>query len=177
MMIITRRMMRSFWVTVKIDYTITIAKLSDWLKNPTLVSQPMRNKTKTNRILYAIFSLALSKLQVLVILIGSSRCLLLFWLLGVITFVLVWTCTTVINLDTRALLFCNDWGREDLWGTLKQASFSLVFAKNQEHAHDWFILFRAKMKTLLSALPCERRLLQICERGKAFWCWKFWLLI
>ena len=42
-------------MTVKIDYTITIAKLSDWLKNPTLVSQPMRNKTKTNRILYAIF--------------------------------------------------------------------------------------------------------------------------
>ena len=33
------------------------------------------------------------------------------------------------------------------------------------------------LKSLLSALFCERRLLQIHEEGKAFWCWKFWLLI
>ena len=45
--------------------------------------------------------------------------------------------------------FAHDWGREELWGTLKQASFLLVFAKNKEHAPDWFILFRAKMKSCL----------------------------
>ena len=73
--------------------------------------------------------------------------------------------------------FGHDWGREELWVTQKQASFSLVFAKNEEHADDWFILFRAKMKSLLCILLCEPRLLQIFEEGKAFWCWKFCLLI
>ena len=61
--------------------------------------------------------------------------------------------------------FAHDWGREELWGTLEQASFSLVFAKNKEHAHDWLI----QMKSLLIALLCERRQFQICEEGKAFW--------
>ena len=56
------------------------------------------------------------------------------------------------------------------YGTLKQASFSLVFARNKEHTHDWFILFRMKIKNLLSALLCERhgRLLQICRTQKLF---------
>ena len=53
--------------------------------------------------------------------------------------------------------FAHDWGREELWGTLKQASFSLVFARNKEHAHDWLI----QIKSLLNALLCQRRLLQI----------------
>ena len=60
--------------------------------------------------------------------------------------------------------FAHDWGREELWGTLKQASFSLVFARNKEYAHEWLI----KIKSLLNALLCERRLLQISEEGKAF---------
>ena len=60
----------------------------------------------------------------------------------------------------------------ELWETLKQASFSLVSAKKREHAHDWLILSRAKMKSLFSALLCERRLLQICEEGKAFFAFR-----
>ena len=61
-------------------------------------------------------------------------------------------------------LFCA-WlpGREGLWGNLKQLSFSLVFARNKEHAHDWLI----QMKSLFNALLCEHRL-QMCEEGKAF---------
>ena len=73
--------------------------------------------------------------------------------------------------------FAYDCEREELWGTLKQASFSLVFAKNREHAHDWFIVFCVKMKSFLNALLCVRRILQIFQEEKAFWCWKFWLLI
>ena len=55
------------------------------------------------------------------------------------------------NLDPRALLFRARLRREELWGTLEQASFSLVFARNKEHAHDWLI----QMKSLLNALLCE----------------------
>jgi len=48
--------------------------------------------------------------------------------------------------------------------TPEQASFSLVFARNKEHAHDWFI----QMKSLLNALLCERRLLQFARKEKLF---------
>ena len=69
------------------------------------------------------------------------------------------------SISTRELFsFAHDWGREELWGTLEQASFSLVFTRNKEHAHDWLI----QMKSLLNALLCERRQFQICEEGKAF---------
>ena len=60
--------------------------------------------------------------------------------------------------------FAHDWRREEFWGTLKQASFSLVFARNKEHAHDWLI----QMKSLLNALLCERRLLQYARKEKLF---------
>ena len=75
------------------------------------------------------------------------------------------------------LFFAYDCEREELWGTLKQASFSLVFAKNREHVHDWFIVFYVKMKSFLNALLCVRCILQIFQEEKAFWCWKFWLLM
>ena len=51
----------SFQITVKNNYAIAIATLSDWLKNLALVFQPMRSKT--NRNLYVRFSCASSKLQ------------------------------------------------------------------------------------------------------------------
>ena len=35
-------------MTVESNYAIAIATLSDWLKSPALVYQPMRRKTKTN---------------------------------------------------------------------------------------------------------------------------------
>ena len=40
---------------VEINYAIVIALLSDWLKKFAPVFQPMSNKTKTNRTLYARF--------------------------------------------------------------------------------------------------------------------------
>ena len=66
-------------MTVESNYVITSATLVDWLKR-----QPMRSKTKTNR--NRDFSRALSKSGILIV---SSRCLLLLWLVGVIALVLV----------------------------------------------------------------------------------------
>ena len=40
-------------MTVEINYVIATATLSDWLKRLTPVFQPMRSKSKTNRIMYA----------------------------------------------------------------------------------------------------------------------------
>ena len=77
-------------MTVKINCASSIAKLSDWLKNPTLVSQPMRNKTKTNRILYARF---FPRFEQVTGINNSDWFIRLFapvLLLGVITFVLVY---------------------------------------------------------------------------------------
>ena len=68
-------------MTVHSNYAIAIASLSDWLKNLAPVFQLMRSKTKTNRITRD-FSRALSYRESLRIVIGSSHCLLLFWLKG-----------------------------------------------------------------------------------------------
>ena len=77
------------------------------------------------------------------------------------------------NLDARALRFRARLREKRVPGTLKQGSFSLVFARNKEHAYDWLI----RIQSLLNALLCERRLLQICEEAKAFYFEKFWLII
>ena len=42
------------WLS-KVNYSIVIATLSDWLKNLVPEFQPMKSKTKTNRTLYAQF--------------------------------------------------------------------------------------------------------------------------
>ena len=42
-------------MTVESNYAIATATLSDWLKRPAPVFQPMRRKTKTNRTTYAWF--------------------------------------------------------------------------------------------------------------------------
>ena len=77
-------------MTVESNYMIAIAALSDWLKRLAPVFQPVRRKTKTNRTMYAWFFPALraSYMELLGIVIGSSRCLLLLWLVGVIALVL-----------------------------------------------------------------------------------------
>ena len=77
-------------MTVASNYAIAIATatLSDWLKSLTPVFQPM---TKPKLItLYARFFPALraSYRLLLGILIGSSRCLLLLGLVGVLTLIL-----------------------------------------------------------------------------------------
>jgi len=66
-------------MTVGSYYAIAIATLSDWLKNLAPVFQPMRSKTKTNRCLYGRFFPRFEQVSGngKVILIGSSRCLLL----------------------------------------------------------------------------------------------------
>ena len=55
-----------------------------WLKSLTPVLQPMTSKTKTNHPFSRAFEQAAS-CNLLGILIGSSHCLLLLWLVGVIT--------------------------------------------------------------------------------------------
>ena len=74
---------------VESNYKIVIATLSDWLKRLAPVFQPMR--IKTNRTTYAWFfpRFRASYRWLLRIVIGSSRCLLLLWLVGVIALVLV----------------------------------------------------------------------------------------
>ena len=42
-------------IPVESNYAIAIASLTDWSSNLVLTCQPMRNKTKTNRTLYALF--------------------------------------------------------------------------------------------------------------------------
>ena len=73
-------------MTVESNDVIAIATLSDWLKRFAPVFQPMRNKTKTNRTMYAWFSRALSELQIIAkncdwfialsapVVIGRSNC-------------------------------------------------------------------------------------------------------
>ena len=39
-------------MTVESNYMIATATLSDWLKRLAPVSQPMRSKTKTNRVIF-----------------------------------------------------------------------------------------------------------------------------
>ena len=61
------------------SYPVTIATLSDWLKNLAPIFQPMESKTKSKGTLYVRFFRALRKLQVnssLGIPIGSLRRLL-----------------------------------------------------------------------------------------------------
>ena len=52
-------------MTVGCNYTIAIATLSYWLKRLAQVFQLMRSKTKTDRTMYALFSRALSVLQII----------------------------------------------------------------------------------------------------------------
>ena len=70
---------------VESNYPVTIATLSDWLKNLAPIFQPMESKTKSKGTLYVRFTLdfsrALRKLQVntsLGIPIGSLRRFQLF---------------------------------------------------------------------------------------------------
>ena len=76
---------------VESNYVIAIATLSDWLKRIAPVFQPMRSKTKTSRTIYASFFPRFDRVtgNLLGIVIGLSRCLLLFWLVGMIALVLV----------------------------------------------------------------------------------------
>ena len=73
----------SFQMTTERNYAIAIATLDDWVKNFGPFFQSMWSKT--NLILNTPFSRASRKLQVIG---GSSCCLLLFWLVGVIALVL-----------------------------------------------------------------------------------------
>ena len=50
-------------MTVKSNYTIATATLSDWSKNLAPVYQPMRRKTKTNRYLHTRFFPRFEKLH------------------------------------------------------------------------------------------------------------------
>ena len=52
-------------MTVENNYEISIATLKDRLKRLAPVFQPMRSKNKTNRTMYALFSRALSDLQII----------------------------------------------------------------------------------------------------------------
>jgi len=52
-------------MTVESNYVIAIATLSDWPKRLALVFQPMRSKTKTNRIMYTLFFPRFEELQVI----------------------------------------------------------------------------------------------------------------
>ena len=76
---------------VERNYPCTIATLSDWLKSLAPGFQPMRSETKTNRTLYAWFLTRFENVTCNCegILIGSSRCSLLSWLVEVMTSVLV----------------------------------------------------------------------------------------
>ena len=79
----------SFHVTIANNYVIAIATLRDWLKNLTLVFQPMRINTKCT-----LNPLFFSRSEQVQIIVRNSdrfmaRCLLLLWLVGVIPLVLV----------------------------------------------------------------------------------------
>ena len=78
-------------MTVESYYVIAIATLSDWLKRLAPVFQPMRRKTKTNRTMHAWFFPRSERVtgKLLGIVIGSSRCLHLLWLIVVIALALV----------------------------------------------------------------------------------------
>ena len=72
-------------------WPISTTTPSHWLKKLGPVFQPMRSKTNTGRTLHAWFFPALwaSYSHLLEILIGLSSCLLLLWLVGEITLILV----------------------------------------------------------------------------------------
>ena len=79
-------------MTVESNYAVAIATLSDWLKRLAPVFQPIRNKTKSSRTLYAIFFPRFEQVtgNWLRILIDSSRCLRLCdWSDNLLWFVLV----------------------------------------------------------------------------------------
>ena len=73
-------------MTVESNYVIAIATLNDWLKRLAPVFQLMRSQTKTNRTMYAWYSRALSKFQIIArncdwfivlfapVVIGRSNC-------------------------------------------------------------------------------------------------------
>ena len=78
-------------MTVESGCAVAIATPSDWLKNLAPVCQPMRSKAKTNRwhLVHVIFPAPwTSYKELLGSVIGSSRCFLLSWLVGVITLAL-----------------------------------------------------------------------------------------
>ena len=52
-------------MTVESNYVIVIATLNDWLKRLVPVFQPMRSKTRTNRVCMSDFSRTLSKFQII----------------------------------------------------------------------------------------------------------------
>lgn len=73
-------------MTVESISAIAIAALTDWLKNLTPVFKPLT--TKTNRTLCSRFFPSLEQVTgaLLEFLMGSSRSLLLLWLVGVVVF-------------------------------------------------------------------------------------------
>ena len=80
-------------MAVKSHYAVAIATLSDWLKNLAPSFQPMRSRSKTKsspHLVRATFPALWTTFRLLPwVLIGPSRCLFLFWLVGVITLGLV----------------------------------------------------------------------------------------
>ena len=77
-------------MTVKSNYVIAIATLSDWRKRLRQYFNQWESKQKPIALCTRDFSRASSELQVIARnCIGSSRCLLLLWLVGVIALVLV----------------------------------------------------------------------------------------
>ena len=79
-----------------------------------------------------------------------------------------------IQRQYEALPFCA-WLKERRAPGNPEAGVFLFGLREEQRTrtYDRFILIHAKMKSLLSAPLHECRLLQICEEGKAFWCWKF----
>ena len=76
---------------VESNYVIAIATLNDWHKILASVFQPMRSKTRTNRTTYAWVFPRFERVtgKLLGIVIGSSRCSFVLWLVEVIALVLV----------------------------------------------------------------------------------------
>ena len=76
-------------MAVKSHYAVAIATLSDWLKKLAPSFQPMRSRSKTKtspHLARVTFPALWTSYRLLPwVLIGPSRCLLLFWLVGVIT--------------------------------------------------------------------------------------------
>ena len=92
----------SFQMIVENNYSIAITPLSGWLMNPALVFQQNQNKSHLVRVIFPALWASYRKL--LGILISSSRCLLLLWLVGVIDMLfffsaVIWKslCSTMVN--------------------------------------------------------------------------------
>ena len=77
-------------MTVESNYVIAIATLSDWLKTRASFStNEKQNQNHSHHVRVIFPALRASYRSLLGIVIGSSRCLLLLWLVGVIALVLV----------------------------------------------------------------------------------------